>query len=649
MAKTATCPSCGAPVVFKSPASAFAVCEFCRSTLLRDGEALKNLGRMAELLDDPTRLRIGSAGVHERRRFAVIGRIQLRHASGLWNEWHVLFDDGRSAWLSEAGGEYVLSVLTVAKEPLPAFADLSPETSVLLNGRTFKVADLETARCVAGEGELPFRVESGYDVKTADLRSGERFATIDYSETPPLLFVGKPVTFTALKLSGLREHPAHQENGRAGTQVRVFNCPKCGGPLQAHSPAIERVVCAGCGAVIGTENESVRLLAQAARAKRVEPRLPLGCHGTLQGIEWETIGFLQRRTRSDGVDYAWSEYLLFSAEHGFAWLTEYDGHWNFARTLSAPPSVARGQPLFWNKGGRFKLFNSGTAEVAYVVGEFYWRVAVGEKCSIDDYVCPPFMLSREMTPNEVVWSESEYLEPETVGAAFGVAMPSRVGVYANQPNPWAATAKKSLSVFLGLCGVATLVQLAFALFLSSQTVLKQPLVLSSFNEDATLTTRTFSMPNRARALRVRHRTDVNNSWVDVTTTLVEKNSGEAREGAVEVAYYSGSEGGENWSEGSQDESIGFKDVPAGEYYLTVEYELGREQNARRAYSVVDNIEVVRNPITWSNYVLVILFLAIFPVFARWRYSAFEERRWREADLGDAVSVDSGDDDGEEDE
>lgn len=47
------------------------------------------------------------------------------------------------------------------------------------------------------------------------------------------------------------------------------------------------------------------------------------------------------------------------------------------------------------------------AEVIYVVGEFYWRVAVGESFLVEDYICPPLMLLREVTDKEASWSESE--------------------------------------------------------------------------------------------------------------------------------------------------------------------------------------------------------------------------------------------------
>ena len=627
--KTANCPSCGAPVNFRASASAYAVCEFCRSTLLRDGEDLKNLGRMADLLDDPSLIQIGTEGTFRGLHFGVIGRIQLQHESGLWNEWHILFDDGRSSWLSEASGEYVVSSQVQVTEPIPEFATLAPEMQVNIAGRYFTVTDLEQARCIAGQGELPFKVEAGYDVNTADLRGNDRFVTLDYSETPPLVFVGYPAKFDELKLTNLRD--AAGGSPVPTVKAKAFNCPHCASPLTIHSGAIESVACDSCGSIIGIENENVKLLAAAAQAMRVVPWLPLGSKGVLFGIGWEAIGFMRRSTRSGGIDYPWSEYLLFNEKEGFAWLTEYDGHWNFARTLSSPPSVSRGAASFKRNGDDYKLFSSGKAAVTYVVGEFYWRVAVGESCLVEDYICPPKMLSREVTDKEASWSESAYLEPEDLRAAFKVAAPApeHKGVYANQPNPYADRHSGVFSLYWKLVLVATLVQLAFVFIFASQAVLKQQMVLSPYNGDATLTTREFSLPSGARSLRIKHDTDVDNNWVDITTTLIEKGSGEAYQSAQEISYYRGVDDGESWSEGSRDTSISYKDVPAGNYYLVIEYDLGKD----RPSAVADNVQVVRNPAGWSNYVLVMIFLTLFPLYSRWRRNAFEARRWYESDLG----------------
>ena len=75
-----------------------------------------------------------------------------------------------------------------------------------LGGKLFEVRDLQSALCIGGEGELPFQVGPGYEVPAADLVGNENtFATIDYSEEEPLVFMGEYVEFDQLQLSGLTE------------------------------------------------------------------------------------------------------------------------------------------------------------------------------------------------------------------------------------------------------------------------------------------------------------------------------------------------------------------------------------------------------------------------------------------------------------
>jgi ribosomal protein S27E len=81
------CPGCGAPVQFKSTASVMAVCEFCKTTLLKDATSVSNLGKMSEVLEDYSPVQIGTSGQFAQRSFSVIGRIQLQYSDGFWNEW----------------------------------------------------------------------------------------------------------------------------------------------------------------------------------------------------------------------------------------------------------------------------------------------------------------------------------------------------------------------------------------------------------------------------------------------------------------------------------------------------------------------------------------------------------------------------------
>jgi hypothetical protein len=648
VALTASCPSCGAPVVFKSAGSILAVCEYCQSTLVRHDTALEDIGKMAALAEDRSPLQLGAEGSYKSAHFALIGRIQIKYSQGYWNEWHLLFDDMRTGWLSEAGGEYTLTFARQVQEALPQFAELKIGQRFVLASQPWTVSNIENAECVAGEGELPFQVGAGYPVATVDLRNGANFATLDYSETPPLLFVGEPVALASLKMSNLREGmpiPTHT------VAAQVFRCPGCGAPMQARSREILAVGCASCGAVVDTADQNYKLLSKAlgARDDKYTPRLPLGSKGTLEGKPVEVIGFLVKESRADDVAYAWREYLLAGdsteTRGTYRWLTEYDGHWNIADVLSNPPAGSGGMELADVKfsGQRFRHYSTApSAEVIQVAGEFTWRVRRGETSRVVDYVAPPLLLSRESTDNDLNWSLATYVAPEVIGEAFKLPgrMIAPVGIYANQPNPWAETHRRVCSLFWKLALVAVVLQVFFGFLSGGKVLLRQELTFSPQMAEDEVVTNEFEVRDRPRKLTVRNSTSLDNNWIGLDLLLVNRATGQAWPAARELSYYYGREDGESWSEGNPTDEVVFLDIPPGTYYLTVDPDIAPE----KPVPVRDVIEVSSGGAGWSNFVIVMLFLVFFPIFTRLRHGAFEARRWAESDHAPAASSDSSDGD-----
>lgn len=642
MALSATCPSCGAPVVFQSASSVFAVCAYCQSTLVRHDQALEDIGKMAALVEDRSPLQLGAEGQYKGVHFALIGRIQIRYSQGTWNEWHLLFDDTRTGWLSEAGGEYVLTFMEQVREPLPAFSNLKIGERVQVAGRAWIISNLENAECVAGQGELPFKVGAGYPVAAADLRNESHFATLDYSETPPLLFVGEAVEFSSLRMANLRDGMAVPGTS---VPVKVFRCPACGMPMQARSKDIVAVGCTGCGTVVSTADSNYKVLSKAAavREAQYEARLPIGSKGSLDGKPAEVIGFLVRRSVEAGISYAWREYLLAGEKGTYRWLTEYNGHWNVVDGLSRPPASTKVLEVSGvSFGGRhFKHFaTTARAEVVQVSGEFTWRVRCGEAHRVDDFVAPPLMLSRERSGKELTWSQGVYVQPAVIAAAFGLSggLPEPIGVFANQPNPWVETTRSIWALFAKLLLAAVLVQVFFMLISTEKLLLRQDFTFEPRSTDE-VQTQEFQISGKPKKIAVRQSTSLDNNWMGVDLLLVNKSTGMAWPAARELSYYWGYDDG-SWTEGSRNDEVVFLDIPAGTYYLTLDPDMAPDKSV----AVRDQLEVVTPRAGWSNFVLLTLFLLVFPVFATLRRSAFETRRWAESDHAPESDDDSGGDD-----
>jgi hypothetical protein len=200
------CPNCGAPVQFRWSSAVQTVCTFCQSILVRDDLALHKVGVVGDLPPDPSPICLMTEGVYRGKNFQVIGRIIYEWENGGWNEWHIVFSDGVSGWLSDAQLEYAISFRMDPRTPLPSKDQIFPGQQLVFGNVGYLVSTITAAQYKGVEGELPFTYYDKTTMGFADLRTpGRAFGTVDFSEEPPLLFLGEWVQFEELQLKNLRQ------------------------------------------------------------------------------------------------------------------------------------------------------------------------------------------------------------------------------------------------------------------------------------------------------------------------------------------------------------------------------------------------------------------------------------------------------------
>jgi Domain of unknown function (DUF4178) len=460
----AACPACGAPVEFRSAASASAVCSFCRSTLLRDGDALKRIGVSAELFDDHSPLQLGATGSFQGVAFTLVGRLQYAYADGTWNEWHALFDNGRSGWLSEDNGAYVFSFDATLDETPPGFEALRAGERRIVSGRGWDVAAVTSARLIAAQGELPFAPKLQGAFVVADLRNPQgEVGTLDYS-TPGTVHwsVGRGVLLSDLALTGLRE------TSERTLAARKVECPSCGASLEIKLASTQSIACHQCKAVVDVSDQGGAALAHYAQNNAghdgAEPTLPLGSTAVLTlgkegALPWTVVGMVERCDIPDDSDDEttwWREYLAYHRTAGFAFIVDAEDGWSWVRPITGAPQL-RGDVAMWD-GSTYRRRYSYAAKVTWVQGEFYWRVQRDERALVSDYEAGRKRLSREQTGNEVTWSAGEAIDAALLAKAFGVPLTGPGGV-AGDSAPLVGSFTRST-----IKGLPTMVWIIIALF-----------------------------------------------------------------------------------------------------------------------------------------------------------------------------------------
>jgi hypothetical protein len=258
------------------------------------------------------------------------------------------------------------------------------------------------------------------------------------------------------------------------------------------------------------------------------------------------------------------------------------------------------------------------------------------------------MLSRESSADELHWSLGVYTSLDDVRRAF--ELPSlgdtRRGVAPHQPFPhrhWGPIA-------LGLGALLLVCILLRAATSDARAAYTGGFRLGATGDDTPLAPGQSSGAERppyvfftpafdlvgGRNVEVDLHLPLQNDWAFVTVDLVHEGSGELRSYGAELAYYSGVDGGESWSEGSRSSSHLFGAAQTGRHVLRLEVQTPAPSRHTLQVKVREDVFAFGQ----LGWVLLLLGVPTGVLFVM--HYAFERWRWSESDFAPRHLVSSSD-------
>ena len=449
-----------------------------------------------------------------------------------------------------------------------------------------------------------------------------------------------------------------------------LDCPKCKAPLESHEVVDGVVVhnCPACfGVLYGVDDLAVPLkLSGAAPARFDCPkcRRPMETANAYDGklevdrcaacaVLWFDAGEIQILRKLSGVENlagkpregdepAPAAPAPRAAKPGEPRPKTTDDE---PKKSVVPPEMSGAKnpdeeraPTVTLDGREYRHFQTSVPVTTSVLGEFPWVAKVGDTARMRDFICPPYLLSQEVTSTESVWSAGEYLEPEEVWTAFALpgAPPAKVGVAAAQPNPWAGQLPAIWAAF-GLAAAGCVgAYLFFATLAGGRVVYNGSFAVAAADAQRSRVGDVFEVPGRTSNLEVTVETNLDGQWAYVSMALIDADTDKALDFGRELSYYHGYEDGESWSEGSARETFYVPSVPAGRYYLRVEPETD---------SPALNVSVgLKRDVPLKRLPLIAVVLLLLPaIWAGMRHDSFENTRWMDSDHPRTSSGVDGDD------
>jgi hypothetical protein len=456
-------------------------------------------------------------------------------------------------------------------------------------------------------------------------------------------------------------------NPKAFPLTGQITCPHCGNDIILHdAKGCEAVVCAQCRSYLLFNDQVKPFVKEQIRTLKFKPVLPIGTAGTLKDVEYKVIAYMEKKEGS--TRYEWREYMLYNYAKGYAFLSEYDGHWSLIAGANFYPNLAKVNSIYGNEaeyeGNTYLKYNAYTPVILAMVGEFDWDI-FAERLRSKEFIDPPYMLTSEEDIRRHVtnWYLGEYLEATEIATAFNVPFgnfPETTGIGANQPSKHRA---RLLAVYKisGLAAVVfLLVQLSINFMRPEKILLSDTYALAIPPSPADTTKRnvmqndsikasvdtmanfladvngnyefksfktpTFTIADGPVPLELELTSQVDNNWLSATVELVSERDNQTWTISKDIEHYSGVEDGESWSEGDYTQNVLMSAIPAGKYHINVYPYAGSK------FTTSLFIKVTQSVTLWRNILITLLLLCLYPLYCWYRARKFETDRWMNSDF-----------------
>jgi hypothetical protein len=425
------------------------------------------------------------------------------------------------------------------------------------------------------------------------------------------------------------------------SSVRAITCPNCGGTVEVRAAGTTvSLICGHCGSTLDATSPDIQVIARANQALH-QPDIPLGARGVLRGLTWEVVGYMERE--DDEVE--WSEYLLFNPYEGYAFLVDDGRRFSLGRLLDRLP-VAQGATMVAD-GQRFvSAGESYEVRVTFVVGEFYWRVAIGDTVMETDFTAQGGMLCAEDEDGERTWTRLAMLDWGEAEAALGIAArrPDSGPPSPMEGSPYRQRLKEAWVIGLISVGILFVLTVAGA---GRTTLATANVDVPLDGGEKTIVLHNVDLAGARNLVSIDAQAPtLDNEWVDIDYSLNDQKTQEGPDAYALAEYYEGSDSDGRWTEGNRNPDISLSSMPAGRYDLSVTLQAHRwngssssssstiapgvtgfvQQDFGSTETVPVALSVARGGFMGGNVLLGLVLIMLWPGYLLYQHVKFEARR-----------------------